>query len=255
MLKNGEIDMLTAFIIDDEMMARDELIFLLQKGKQVNVIGEAEDSESAWEQIQRKLPDVVFLDIQLANESGIDLAEKMLSLNPQPEIVFATAYDEYALKAFELNAIDYILKPFEEERIQQTIEKMQRTKRVTEQESTVTGNRWEMVETMKKLTILVEDRIYPISIEQIYYLSSVEGKTLIVTAERHYKINEPLIKLERKLIHTPVKRVHRSFLVNLEAIEEIQPWFHSTYLLMMKDKSKVPVSRTFVKELRAHFDF
>jgi two-component system response regulator LytT len=247
--------MLTAFIVDDELLSRDELIFLLRKSNQVKIIGEAEDLESAWEHIQDKLPDVVFLDIQLANESGIDLAEKILTLRPQPEIVFATAYDEYALKAFELNAIDYILKPFEEDRIRQTIRKMMRTRQKAVNESAITRNKWKIGEAMKKLTILVEDRIYPIPIEQIYYLSSMEGKTLIATSERHYKTNETLIKLESKLAGTSIIRVHRSFLVNLEAIVEIQPWFHSTYLLKMKDNSKVPVSRTFVKELRTNFDF
>lgn len=248
--------MLTAFIVDDEMMARDELIFLLRKSNQVKIVGEAEDLETAWEQIQGKLPDVVFLDIQLANESGIDLAEKILTLHPQPEIVFATAYDEYALKAFELNAIDYILKPFEEERISQTIAKMLRTKQKGISNFIPTENQQLSASVhRKKLTVLVEDRLYPIPIEQIYYLSSVEGKTMIVTEERRYKINEPLIKLERKLANTTIIRVHRSFLVNLEAIVEIQPWFHSTYLLMMRDDAKVPVSRTFVKELRMRFDF
>lgn len=248
--------MLTAFIVDDEMMARDELIFLLRKSNQVKIVGEAEDLETAWEQIQGKLPDVVFLDIQLANESGIDLAEKILTLHPQPEIVFATAYDEYALKAFELNAIDYILKPFEEERISQTIAKMLRTKQKGISNFIPTENQQLSASVhRKKLTVLVEDRLYPIPIEQIHYLSSVEGKTMIVTEERRYKINEPLIKLERKLANTTIIRVHRSFLVNLEAIVEIQPWFHSTYLLMMRDDAKVPVSRTFVKELRMRFDF
>jgi two-component system response regulator LytT len=249
--------MLTAFIVDDEMMARDELRFLLCKSNQVKIVGEAEDFTSAWEQIQNKLPDVVFLDIQLSNESGIDLAEKILTLHPQPEIVFATAYDEYALKAFELNAIDYLLKPFEEDRIRQTIGKMLRTKQriVNHFSLTEDQQQWSVSVNRKKLTVFVEDRLYPIAVKDIYYLSSMEGKTLIATVDRHCKINEPLVKLERKLANTSIIRVHRSFLVNLDAIVEIQPWFHSTYLLKMKDNAKVPVSRTFVKELRSRFDF
>jgi two-component system, LytTR family, response regulator LytT len=104
--------MFKAFIVDDEPLARDELAFLLKRSKQVEIAGEGDSIESSLSQIQELPIDVIFLDIQLANESGLDLAEKIMDLDPRPEIVFATAYDEYALKAFELQAIDYIMKPF-----------------------------------------------------------------------------------------------------------------------------------------------
>lgn len=243
--------MLTAFIVDDEPMARDELRYLLTRNRKIEVIGEAADRSSAWNQIRQLIPDVVFVDIQLESESGLDLAEQILTLNPQPQIVFATAYDEYALKAFELNAIDYLLKPFDEERFRQTIERLSQLK-----DTSILASRLpdaKPLEVGKRLTIAVEDRLFPLAIDQIYYLSSAEGKTTIVTADRHYVINEPLVKLEQKLSHTAITRVHRAFLANLEAIVEIQPWFHSTYLLMMKDGGKVPVSRTFVKVVRSYF--
>lgn len=116
--------MLKVFIVDDEPLARDELAYLLRRTKEADIVGEADNVASALEQIKSIEADVIFLDIQLADESGMEIAQKLIELDHRPEIVFATAYDDYALKAFDLNAADYILKPFDEIRVQQTIEKL-----------------------------------------------------------------------------------------------------------------------------------
>ncbi|MCU6339802.1 response regulator, partial [Enterobacter quasiroggenkampii] len=118
--------MLKVFIVDDEPLARDELCYLLRRTKRVDVVGEAESMEEALKRIGALRPDVVFLDIQLAEASGLEAAERLGALDEPPAIVFATAYDEYALRAFELNAADYILKPFDEQRIQLTVEKLEK---------------------------------------------------------------------------------------------------------------------------------
>jgi two-component system response regulator LytT len=246
--------MLKAFIVDDEPLARDELKYLLLRSKRVEIVGEADCIEDAIQQILDRKPHLVFLDIELAEDSGLQLAEQIRTLEPSPAIIFATAYDEYALKAFELDAVDYILKPFDELRIQQTLDKIFSLKTIGGIETQSDTRSYKMEQT-GKIPLLVEERIALVDIPAIVYVGSAEGKTLIKTMEQVYKTGEPLVTVEKKLSHDWFVRVHRSFLVNLQHISEIEPWFNSTYNLIMKDGSKVPVSRTYVKELKQRLGF
>lgn len=248
--------MLKAYIVDDEPLARDELKYLLLRSKKVEVIGEADCTEDAMEHIRTLNPHLVFLDIELAKDNGLQLAEQLLELEPAPAIVFATAYDEYALQAFELNALDYILKPFDEMRIQQTLEKIVKIQSIggTQIMPAPVTIRKPMEQT-GKIAITVEERIVLVDINKIVFVGCVDGKTMIKTLDNEYKAGEPLVLLERKLPVTSFVRIHRSFLVNLQHISEIQPWFNSTYNLVMQDGSKLPVSRTYVKELKQLLGF
>ncbi|AIE59056.1 LytR/AlgR family response regulator transcription factor [Bacillus methanolicus] len=248
--------MLKVFIVDDEPLARDELAYLLRRTKEADIVGEADNVASALEQIKSIEADVIFLDIQLADESGMEIAQKLIELDHRPEIVFATAYDDYALKAFDLNAADYILKPFDEIRVQQTIEKLNKLfkKREGEQEFQNKAKVFN-VDLTNKLAVNVDNKIVLINIKDILYLCSIEGKTVIKTNDKKYQVAEPLVTFERKLQNNPIIRVHRAYLVNLNAITEIEPWFHSTYNLIMQDGAKVPVSRTYTKELKELLGF
>ncbi|MDQ6421994.1 LytTR family transcriptional regulator DNA-binding domain-containing protein [Paenibacillus sp. LHD-117] len=243
--------MLKAFIVDDEPLARDELTYILHRTKRVEVVGEAESIDEALRHIRQSTPDVVFLDIQLVEETGLELARQLQGLDRRPEIVFATAYDEYALKAFELNAIDYILKPYDEVRIQQTVDKIAKLQETRGGDQAMAAFRPSAApERTGKLAVTVEERIILVNISQILYIASEEGKTLLVTDAQTYKVGEPLVVFEHKLQGGLIVRVHRAYLVNVDAIVEIQPWFHSTFTLIMKNGSKVPVSRTYMKELK-----
>ena len=245
--------MLKAYIVDDEPLARDELKYLLIRSKQVVALGESDCVEDAIADIFELKPDLVFLDIELAEDSGLDLAKELQKLNPAPAIVFATAYDEFAYQAFELNAVDYILKPFDEERIGKTLEKIKKMQKLGNQDlpiySSVKNNE------NGKIAVLVDERIILITIADIVYLESSEGKCTIETMDQKYEVNEALVVLEKKLTNTKCFRVHRSFIVNIDYIVEIEPWFNSTYNLIMKNGSKVPVSRTYVKELKQILGF
>ncbi|XRG78211.1 LytTR family transcriptional regulator DNA-binding domain-containing protein [Rossellomorea sp. GAMAL-10_SWC] len=243
--------MLKALIVDDEPLARDELAYLLKRSKEVEIVGEADSIRSTLKFIQTEEVDVVFLDIQLADESGLELAQKLQDLTHQPAIVFATAFDGYALNAFDLHAIDYILKPFDEIRIQKTIEKLAKLS-INSIKTEV--KKYPPLLKQDKLAISVDERILLITFEEIIYIFTQEGKTSVVTDKMTYQINEPLINLERKLQNTSFTRVHRSYIVNLDKIIEIQPWFNSTYNLIMNDGEKVPVSRTYTKELKQLFN-
>lgn len=246
--------MLRAFIVDDEPLARDELTYLLLQSKRIEIIGEAESIEDTIEKIQQEQIDVLFIDIQLSNESGLDLAGKLLGMKHCPMVVFATAYDEYALKAFELNAVDYILKPYEQERVLKTIDKLER---LVESQKKSLANRSlsRFAEGAEKLAITCNERIVLLNISDIYYVGTIDGKTVVVTKNHNYQISEPLITIEKKIQHSSFIRVHRAYLVNINAIVEIEPWFNSTYNLKMPDGSTVPVSRTFTKELKQIIGF
>jgi len=246
--------MLKAFIVDDEPLARDELKYLLLRSKQVDIVGEADCVEDTLVQIPSVRPDVVFLDIELAEESGLELAKHLLTFNPTPAVVFATAYDEYALKSFEVNAVDYILKPFNEKRIQQTLEKVQKMRRVSV-ENNQTAVSFKPATQFGRIAALIDERIVLIDCQKIVYLGTCEGKCAIKTLEREYKVGDSLTMLEKKLNPDRFIKVHRGFIVNIDHISEIQPWFNSTYNLIMKEGSKIPVSRTYVKDLKILLGF
>lgn len=234
--------MLKAFIVDDEPLARDELIYLLKKSEKVEIVGEADHVEAVLHTCLQVDADVIFLDIQLGNENGMQLAKRLNEMQHKSKIVFATAYDEFALEAFELSAFDYILKPFDENRVNQTIEKLYKGHRK--------NNVIEKGKGLQKLLVNLDDRIILLQTNDILFITSLEGKTIIITKQGQYETLESLVSFERKLQHTTIIRVHRSYLVNIDQVKEIQPWFNSTYNLIMGNQTSVPVSRTYTKELK-----
>ncbi|AKP75753.1 LytTR family transcriptional regulator DNA-binding domain-containing protein [Priestia aryabhattai] len=241
--------MLRVLIVDDEMLARDELKYLLHRTKEVDFIEEAESIEEALDKMMDEKPDLLFLDIQLSDDSGFDIAKRLKKMKNPPAIIFATAYDQYALQAFEVDAIDYILKPFDEERVVQAIHKYKKMRvphhAVKEEEpigesSSQTG----------KLAISVDDSIVLVNIEDILFVGLIEGEVTIQTITESYHTADTLAMLEKKLPSQSFVRVHRGYIVNVHHISEVQPWFNSTYNLVMKNDKRVPVSRTYAKELK-----
>lgn len=245
--------MLKAYIVDDEPLARDELKYLLNRSKQVNILGESDCIEVAVKEISVLKPDLVFLDIELDEDNGLELAKQLEHLDPTPAIVFATAYDEYALQAFELNAIDYLLKPFDENRIQHTLEKIKKLQKIGGKDSSL----YTPLKNDRngKMAVSVDEKIILVPYMDILYIESFEGKCMIKTLKQEYKVHEALVEVEKKLNQDQFLRVHRSYIVNLEHIAEIEPWFNATHNLIMKDRSKVPVSRTYIKELKRVLGF
>ncbi|MFP7493028.1 LytTR family transcriptional regulator DNA-binding domain-containing protein [Terribacillus saccharophilus] len=235
--------MMTAFIVEDEPLARQELVFLLENSGEVKVVGEGSTLNKSFEAIRITSPDVVFLDIELAEGTGLQLAEKLQELPKRPSFVFATAYDDYALQAFELQAADYLLKPFDEQRINQCIHKLQQMKPAAVEPKA----------PIKKLPVMENERISLLDIQSILYITTQNGKTQIKTLQKLFHLNEPLASVEKKLIEPSFMRVHRSYIVHLEHVTALEPWFNSTYNLVMEDGSKVPVSRTYVREVKERF--
>ncbi|PGZ96973.1 DNA-binding response regulator [Bacillus pseudomycoides] len=241
--------MLKVLVVDDEMLARDELKYLLYRTKEVDIIDEADSVEEALEKLMESKPDLVFLDIQLSDDNGFEIANILKKMKKPPAIVFATAYDQYAIQAFEVDALDYILKPFDEERIVQAIKKFKKRKQ-HEMEEKQEVHAPDVSSGMKRLALPIDESIVLVNIEDIVYAGLLDGKVIVKTICDTYVTYDTLAILEKKLPQMNFLRVHRSFIVNVNHISEIQPWFNSTYNLIMKEDSKVPVSRTYAKELK-----
>lgn len=233
-------------IVDDEPLARNELAYLLERCEGITAIVEAESIEEALEKMLQHEIDLIFLDIHLTSESGLTLANKINQLKNPPMIIFATAYDEYAIKAFELNVTDYVLKPFELPRIQDAVQKAYtryKKERVHLQVEDKQGY-------LKTIPIQMDDRIYIVKIEDIIAVAVENGLTTIYTVEKEYTTTEPLSAYEEKVKEHAFLRVHRSYLLNIKEILEIQPWFNHTFLVTMSNQVKIPVSRHYMKRFK-----
>ncbi|HIS28282.1 MAG TPA: response regulator transcription factor [Candidatus Avamphibacillus intestinigallinarum] len=242
--------MLHAFVVEDEKFAREELKFLLEKTKQISVIGEAESIHEALWHIHESQPDVVFLDIELAKGNGLDLANQFSNMKKQPMIVFATAYDQYALDAFELGALDYIVKPIEEKRLEQTVQRLLKQAQAQKvKPSTATA-------PPEEINILAkdEDRTAVLQARNIIYVGTENRQTFIKTAQNKYSTDALLYQIKEKLPDY-FEQVHRGYIVNLKQVDAIEPWFNRAQLLILKDGSKIPVSRSYTKEVKQKLGF
>jgi two-component system, LytTR family, response regulator LytT len=235
-------------IIDDEPYSREEMKHLLSEYPWVEIVGEASSAEKAMELILTQDPQVLFLDIEMPGMSGVDLAEALHKMKKKPEIVFATAYPDYALKAFRVEAVDYLVKPFDEEQLSQTMERLKKLLLTDRAEQKDT-------KTMGKLSVQDEDKIIFIEPGDILYIFREERETYICTEKKKYTCKLPIKELEAKLVTHPFFRVHKSYLVQLPYVEELIPWGNGVYQLKVHGvKEKIPVSRNYVKELRERLE-
>ena len=255
---------LSAVIVDDEQLARDELAYLLNNAD-VNVVAQGKNGLEAVNLIREHNPDLVFLDVQMPGLDGFGVIKKLLDRKiPLPQIVFATAFDQYAVKAFEVNAVDYILKPFDKKRVALSIEKA-RVKRETgggPEEKFETLVR--MLEAQKpataKILIKAAGRLLLTDPRDICY-ATIEDGVITVATTGHAGMEgqsncRTLEELFENLDPHLFWRAHRSFLVNKNHIREVVPWFKSSYQLRMDDKkqTEVPVSRAQTRRLRELFN-
>ena len=232
-------------IVDDEPLARNELAYLLERCEGVTSIIESESIEETLEKMLLHEIDLIFLDIHLTSESGLTLANKINQFKNPPMIIFATAYDEYAIKAFELNATDYVLKPFELPRIQYAVQKAWGS--YQKEQIYLQKNEPECLNT---IPIQMDERIYIVKIADIIAVAVDNGVTTIYTIEKDYITNEPLNAYEEKVKSHDFLRVHRSYLLNVNEILEIQPWFNHTFIVTMSNQAKIPVSRHYMKQFK-----
>lgn len=229
-------------IIDDEPFSRDELKHLLSKYTFVEIVAEAESGEIGLAKALSPLaPDVLFVDIEMPDLSGIELANRLQDFKRTPRIVFATAYSDYAVKAFRYDAVDYLLKPFSEDELDETIKRLYKQILTPEKKEPITG----------KLAVELDERIVYLDPKKIDYCTSIDRSTVIYTNSQKYKTKVTLKELEQKLSSYPFFRTHKSYLVNLTKVEHLTPWFNGAYQLKLEgQQEEIPVSRNYVKLLR-----
>jgi two-component system LytT family response regulator/two-component system response regulator LytT len=251
-------------IVDDEQLARDELAFLLKDVDDVNVVAQGKNGLEAVNLIREHNPDLVFLDVQMPGLDGFGVIKKLLDKKvPLPKIVFSTAFDQYAVKAFEVNAVDYLLKPFDKKRVAQSVAKARAKMESTAAPTDKLESLVRMLESQKtpasKILIKAAGRLFLVDQKDICYASIEDGVISVVTAGANglegqsncRTLEELLDSLDSNLFW----RAHRSFLVNINRIREVVPWFKSSYQLRMDDKkqTEIPVSRAQTKRLRELF--
>jgi two-component system response regulator LytT len=259
---------LSAVIVDDEQLARDELAYLLKSAGDVEVVAQGSNGLEAVNLIKEHSPDLLFLDVQMPGLDGFGVIKKLIDKKlPLPQIVFATAYDQYAVKAFEVNAVDYLLKPFDKKRVAQSVAKAR--KNLDKKEARLEGGPAasqldtlvKMLEQQQapqpaKLLLRTAGRLFLVDQKEICYASIEDGVITVVTSQMEGQSNcRTLEELLDSLDPKAVWRAHRSYLVNINRIKEVVPWFKSSYQLRMDDKkqTEVPVSRAQTKRLRELF--
>jgi two-component system response regulator LytT len=249
---------INTLIVDDEKPARDELAFLLKSFPEVHLVGQGKNGVEALALIKEHSPDLVFLDVQMPGLNGFGVIKKLMDRKGRiPHIVFATAFDNYAVQAFEVNAIDYVLKPFDKARLARAV---QRAKKALEADASPTERLETLVTQMGaaktppvKLLVKTQQRLFLVDADDVLFASIEDGTITVVSREVEGTSNYRTIEeLQTSLDSEIFWRAHRSYLVNINHIKEVVPWFKSSYMLKMADKraSQVPVSRAQTKRLR-----
>jgi two-component system LytT family response regulator/two-component system response regulator LytT len=246
--------------VDDEPPAVDELKYILSQIKDIEVVASAGSASEAVTAIKESKPDVVFLDIHMPRHSGFYVAEKVSHFDPPPLIIFATAYDQYAVQAFEEGSLDYILKPFSEKRIQKALIRARNvltSKRKIFDENdlkrllnVIEGTK----QSINRLPVEKKGHVLLMDPSDIFFFKAEEKKIQVHTRDDQFVCHTAytLEELSKRLEPYSFFRTHRSYLVNLAHVREIIPWFAGRYLLKMRDKeaTEIPVSRGHVKDFK-----
>jgi len=262
---------LSTIIVDDEQLARDELQFLLESMGQTSIVAQGANGIEALSLVKEHKPDLLFLDVQMPGLDGFGVVKKLLTAKaPLPLIVFATAFDQYAVKAFEVNAFDYILKPYDKKRIQGVVEKARRqlspapdayaerldtlVRMLESQQSPSTPLRAQQAPA--KLLLRANGRMFLVDQKDICFASIDSG---VITVATHQMEGESSVRTLEELLEmlnpNLFWRAHRGYLVNINRIREVVPWMRSSYQLRMDDRNhtEIPVSRSQTKRLRELF--
>jgi len=257
---------LRALVVDDEQLAREELCFLLGEAGDVDIVGQAADGVLALRLAGELRPDIIFLDVQMPGLTGFEVARRMLEADLLPQLVFVTAFDQYAIEAFSVNAIDYVLKPVDASRLAQTLDRV--LKRIASEQAArmslgptdlekVIAAVQARQERRDQIAIRVGERFILVQADEVVHASLVDDSIVVATHAGQGTSNyRTLDELQARLDPAVFWRVHRSHLVNITKIKEIVPWFSRNFLLKMKDAkaTEIPVSRTQTKRLREYLE-
>jgi two-component system LytT family response regulator/two-component system response regulator LytT len=258
------VQTIRAVVVDDEQLARDELCYLLGRVGGVEVIGQAADGVAALKVIEQSRPDLVMLDIQMPGITGFEVARRLFDAGFESHVVFVTAFDRHAIEAFEINAVDYLLKPVEAERLGTAVDRVRRRMQSDRTPTPLppSGDLEKILQLLSdrqdrrdQLAVKVGDRFLLIHAEEIVHASVEDDVITVVTNSLSGTSNyRTLDELQARLDPAVFWRVHRSHLVNIDKIKEIVPWFSRNFLLRMKDSkgTEIPVSRSQTRRLREY---
>lgn len=236
-----------AIIVEDEFLAQQELSWLIRQHSQLTLEATFDDGLDVLKYLQSHQVDVIFLDINIPSLDGVLLAQNISKFAQKPLIVFITAYKEHAVDAFELEAFDYILKPYHEMRIITMLRKVENTL----QQAAHQSNPETVRSSVHTINLVKDERIIVTDINDIYYAEAHEKMTFVYTRREEYVMSMNITEFCSRLPEEAFFRCHRSYCINLSKIREIEPWFNNTYMLKLRDlEFQVPVSRSKVKEFR-----
>lgn len=242
---------LRTLIVDDEIPARERLKRLLADLEGVELIGEAEDGAQAVEAIEREKPDLVLLDIQMPGLDGFGVIE---ALEDPPAVIFVTAYDEYAIRAFEVNALDYLLKPFSRGRLEKAIHRARQSLAEERDPAAQLGPLLESLAAqgryLIRLAVRDRDRIRVLDVDEVDWIGVQDERIVVYVGDQVYLIRRTLSELEARLDPAHFFRAHRSAIVNLDRVKEIIPWFKGSHKLRLTTGAEVDLSRAQARVLR-----
>ncbi|MEW6130095.1 MAG: LytTR family DNA-binding domain-containing protein [Acidobacteriota bacterium] len=246
---------LRILIVDDESLAREKLAVLLAEDAEIDIIGECSNGLAAVAAIEERSPDLIFLDVQMPELDGFGVLET-IKPDTLPFVIFVTAYDQYALRAFEVHALDYLLKPFDRERFEKAL---YRAKRQIEREQTRSINH-QLVELLadlkarpkllERLVIKSGGRVFFLRVEEIDWIESAANYVQLHVGQESHLLRETINSLAVRLDPDKFLRIHRSLIVNIERIKELLPWFHGKYTIVMRDGTQLTSSRGYREHLQ-----
>lgn len=238
-----------AIIVEDEFLAQQELSWMIKQHSAIDIVACFDDGLDVLKFLQRSEVDVIFLDINIPSLDGVLLAQNISKFAHKPQIVFITAWKEHAVQAFELEAFDYILKPYHESRIVSMLHKLEA--HFQQQRQPAAPEAFAPRPVAQTVNLIKDERIIVTDINEIYYLEAHEKLTFVYTRREEYVMSMAISEFCSRLPESQFFRCHRSYCVNLNKIREIEPWFNNTYILRLRDLDfQVPVSRSKVKTFR-----
>jgi len=244
---------LRALIVDDEYPAREELRYLLRSFPEIEVVGEAAEPTEALELIRNIDYDLCFLDVRMPGGSGLDLVKELSRLPRRPAVIFVTAYPDHAVEAFDLDAVDYLLKPFDEARLGRALQRIvERTHEAANANGThAPHEEFRGEQTLDKIPVPHRDRTMLIDVDEIIYATAARGYSYLVTSQGRHLVSFTLAELERRLGDKGFFRTHRAYLINLKRARALEPDFAGALQVTMDDgKERVPVSRRQARALK-----
>jgi two-component system LytT family response regulator len=254
-------------IVDDEELARERMRALLSEHNDIEVVAECADGAEALRAIDDKNPDLVFLDVQMPDVNGFEVVEALERGDPEsprnggkaPAIVFVTAHDDHALKAFEIHALDFLLKPFDEARFEKTLSRARR--HVRQSRDTVDARLLALLEDLRserrgsrhsdRLIVKSGGRVFFLRTEEIDWVEAAGNYVRLHARSESHLLRESMKNMEARLDPNTFVRIHRSAIVNIDRVKELEPWFHGEYIVIMRDGTRLTASRVYSDRLSA----